>query len=451
MLSAAVATLNQGIDALADVDASGLGIAEQLTLLDLVEVARRRLTAVSHTVTLTAAKADAPAVMTKAIADRIRVSPAEIRRRLRDAEQLTPRTTLIGETLPAELPATASAWHAGDLDGEHVRVIQKFLRDLPSDIAPDVVADSEAFLASYAAQLRPDQLEKLAVQLAMRVNPDGNFSDEDRARKRGFTWSPTQHPDGMSTGKLLASPELRAMIDALLAKFAAPGMCNPDDQTPTTEGEASPEAAERDKRSHAQRQHDALAAIFRATLGDPKLGQHNGLPVTVIATVSIQDLQAQSGHAVTAAGTFLPVRDLIRMAAPAYHHLTIFDGVTGRALWLGRTKRIASPDQRIVLHAKDRGCSHPGCDMPGYLCEVHHIDEWAHGGPTDIDNLTFACAPHHKLLGKGWRTKKLTNGRTQWIPPPQLPLPSTTNDFHHPERFFDETGDDPAPPDDPAP
>ena len=67
------------------------------------------------------------------------------------------------------MPATAAAWHAGDLDGEHVQVMQKFLRDLPADIAPDVVADSESFLAFHAQQLRPDQLEKLAVQqLAMR-------------------------------------------------------------------------------------------------------------------------------------------------------------------------------------------------------------------------------------------------------------------------------------------
>jgi hypothetical protein len=25
----------------------------------------------------------------------------------------------------------------------------------------------------------------------------------------------------------------------------------------------------------------------------------------------------------------------------------------------------------------DRGCSAPGCDMPGYLCEVHHVQGWA--------------------------------------------------------------------------
>ena len=64
--------------------------------------------------------------------------------------------------------------------------------------------------------------------------------------------------------------------------------------------------------------------------------------------------------------------------------------------------------------------------------------------PTDIDNLTFACAPHHKLLGQGWRTTKLTNGQTQWTPPPQLELPSTTNDYHHPERFFEEKPDQPG-------
>ena len=54
-----------------------------------------------------------------------------------------------------------------------------------------------------------------------------------------------------------------------------------------------------------------------------------------------------------------------------------------------------------MLHAKDRGCTHPGCDAPGYWSEVHHVDEWAAGGRTDIDKLTFACAANHKLAGKG--------------------------------------------------
>jgi hypothetical protein len=134
----------------------------------------------------------------------------------------------------------------------------------------------------------------------------------------------------------------------------------------------------------------------------------------VIATTTVQDLQAKSGYAVTAGGTLLPMSDLIRMASHAYHYLAVFDGDNGRPLYLGRSKRIASADQRLVLHGSERGCSHPGCDAPGYRCEVHHVDEWVNGGNTDIDRLTFACAAHHKLLDQGWKTRKLANGDTEW-------------------------------------
>ncbi len=376
------------------------------------------------------------------LADLLRISRAEARRRLRDAEQLGPRVSLTGEPLPPQLPATAAAWNAGVLDGEHLEVIQKFFRDLPGHVGPVEVAKAERSLASHATSLRPDQLEKVAERLALTINPDGTFSDEDRARQRGFVWCGGQRPDGMSTGKLIATPELRAMFDAWLAKFAAPGMGNPDDQTPVLTGEPAEDVALRDTRSHGQRQHDALSVLVRSRLGDPELGTHRGLPVTVIATATVQDLQAKAGHAVTAAGTLLPISDLIRMAAHAWHYLSIFDGITGRALYLGRTKRIATPDQRIVLHAKDRGCTAPGCHAPGYLSEVHHVEDWASGGKTDIDQLTFACKPHHHLLDQGWTTRKLANGDTQWIPPPQLPLTGGTNTYHHPEKLLEDTDKD---------
>lgn len=57
-----------------------------------------------------------------------------------------------------------------------------------------------------------------------------------------------------------------------MAKFAAPGMCNPDDQSPTVTSEPSQDVIDRDARSHSQRQHDALAALVRGQLGDPALG-----------------------------------------------------------------------------------------------------------------------------------------------------------------------------------
>jgi hypothetical protein len=91
------------------------------------------------------------------------------------------------------------------------------------------------------------------------------------------------------------------------------------------------------------------------------------------------------------------------------------------------------------MHSKDRGCTAPGCDVPGYWTEVHHVDDWARGGRTDIDKLTLACKPDHKMADKGWRTIKLANGQTQWIPPPHIEHgQARTNDYHHPERFFGE-------------
>ncbi len=79
--------------------------------------------------------------------------------------------------------------------------------------------------------------------------------------------------------------------------------------------------------------------------------------------------------------------DVIRLGSHAHHYLAIFD--KGKALALYHTKRLASPAQRIVLYARDRGCTFPGCTMPGYLCEVHHCDPYATNPVTDINTLTF--------------------------------------------------------------
>jgi hypothetical protein len=233
------------------------------------------------------------------------------------------------------------------------------------------------------------------------------------------------------------TPEARAGLDAVLAKWAAPGSCDPHDQTPVIDGTPSEQAAKADWRSRAQRNHDALSAMCRSVLASGELGAHRGLPVSIVVSTTLADLQAGTGKAHTGGGSWLPMRDVIRMASHAQHYLAIFDEHTQQPLYLGRAKRIASPAQRLVLHAKDRGCSHPGCTVPGYLSEVHHVDDWAAGGRTDIDTLTFACTTHHALLEHGWKTRKLFDGTTQWLPPPHRDTGQPrTNNYHHPERYL---------------
>lgn len=439
-VSEAFAALEGAVEVLGAVDWEALPAGDLLAAIERLETGRRRTTALAHDLVAAVSRCDEKdlgGARHTVIADVIRVSTKESRRRLRDAAQVSSRTTLTGQRVAPELPATAKAWSAGVLDPEHLRVIQGFIRELPVDVSPLDAERAEAFLAEKAAELRPDQLQKLAEQLLLRLNPDGRFSDEDRARRRGFTWCGAQGPDGMSIARLTATPEMRALLEAWFAKFAAPGMCNPEDQTPTVTGEPAQEVIDRDARSCAQRQHDALGALVRGQLGDPKLGQHNGLPVTVVVSATLDQLQNAAGRAVTAGGSVLPMSDLIRMASHAYHYLCIFDQHSQRPLYLGRSKRVASADQRIVLHAKDRGCTAPGCTVPGYLCEVHHVEEWNTGGFTNIDNLTFACSPHHRLITPGgWTTRKHRDGTTQWLPPPNIRATGGTNTFHHPERFI---------------
>lgn len=445
---AAFASVNTALDTVMGLDLTGVGVEELLHVAALTEKTIRRLSVTAHDVSHELEQRSVSEIggkPTKVLADWLRISPAEARRRARLAEPLAEHTALTGESLAARQPATAEAWRAGALDTEHVRVIQRFLDDLPFEVTAAEREKAEAFLAEHARLLRPDQLARLADRLAIELNPDGTFSEADRARKRSFILG-RQRPDGMTEARLWATPELRSYLEVWLAKYAAPGMCNPADQTAVIDGEPAEEQVKSDTRTVAQRQHDALMALLRSTLGDPKLGRHNGLPVTVIVSATLQELQQRTGHGVTGGGGLVPMEDVIRMASHAYHYLTLFDGNTGQTLWLGRTKRLASADQRIVLHARDRGCSAPGCTVPGYGCQVHHAaKDWSDGGSTNIDELGFACKCDNLLVENGgWSTRKLPNGDTEWTPPAHLPLIGGTNTYHHPERFLDNRGDPPG-------
>lgn len=414
---------------------------ERLALLEQLEHETRRLRAPGHELINQLAE-QAPAEelggkLPHALADRLHITRGEANRRIADAADLGPRRALTGESLEPRLTATAAAQRDGAIGTAHVAAIRDFFNQLPRWVDVETQERAEQHLAQHAIRFRPEQLRKLADRLAYCLNPDGNFTDIDRARRRGLILG-KQDIDGMSRLSGWLTPEVRATVEAVLAKLAAPGMCNPADAIPVVDGVPDEEAVQRDARSAGQRNHDGLQAALRAVLASGKLGQHNGLPATIIVTTTLKELEAGTGKAVTGGGALLPMNDVIRLARHAHHYLAIFD--KGQALALYHTKRLASPGQRIVLYAKDRGCTAPGCDVPGYLCEVHHVDEYAACQATDMDNLTFVCGPHHRLLRPGgWTTRKRANGDTDWIPPPHLDRGQPrTNTFHHPEEALYE-------------
>jgi hypothetical protein len=420
---------------------------ERLRVLERWEQLRRWHPAVEHRlINQLAEQADPTELGGKlpaALANRLRISRAEASRRIHEAADLGERRALNGEPLPPVLEATAEAQRNGELGAGHVAVIRSFWHRLPDFVDIETRAKAEAQLARLAGEHRPDELAKLADKLTDCLNPDGDFTDVDRAKRRGIVLG-KQDLDGMSAISGYLTPEARATIDAVFAKLAAPGMCNSADETPRISGTPSQAAIQGDTSSAGQRNHDALLAAARALLASGELGQHNGLPASIIVTTTLQDLEAGAGKALTGGGTLLPMSDVIRLASHAHHYLAIFD--KGKALALYHTKRLASPGQRIVLHAKDRGCSFPGCDVPGYLTEVHHVKPWAPNPQTDITNLTLACKPHHTLAEQGWTTRTQADGLTQWIPPPHLDRGQPRiNTFHHPEKLLRDDEDDDVP------
>ena len=115
-----------------------------------------------------------------------------------------------------------------------------------------------------------------------------------------------------------------------------------------------------------------------------------GVPASVIVTIGIDDLLAKAGLAETSDGSQLTSDQLLRIADEADIWPTVINS-DGVPLTLGRTQRLASKGQTMALIARDGGCSFPGCAHPPAWCDRHHILDWIHGGPTDLDNLTF-CA-----------------------------------------------------------
>ncbi len=448
-----IAAMGGELDALLAEPLEALSTADRLAASHEWETFMRRLPAVTHR--LVAGLAQVPTeelgepTLAAALATLLKISKAEAHRRIHDAEDLGPRSALTGEALEPVLSHTAAAQRRGEIGAEHVKIIRRFFDRLPAFVDHHTREAAEADLAQVACGLKPEELHQVADRLAILLDQDGQLSDGDRARRRYLTID-KQGPDGMSDIRGRLDPEARAALDAVLAKWAAPGMCNPDDENPCVDGDASVEAVTSDGRSTGQRNHDALKALCRAMLASGQLGSHKGLPVTMVISTTLAELESGKGHAVTGGGSLLPMSEVIRQAAAAHHYLSVFDYHTAEPLYLGRSRRLASRAQRIVLYARDRGCTFPGCTEPAYHSEVHHrTADWADGGQTNIDDETLACGTDNRRVKPGgWRTRKRKDGKTEWIPPPHLDTgQARVNNYHHPERYLlpeeDDDDDDP--------
>jgi hypothetical protein len=379
-------------------------------------------------------------VLVNNLAARLRIPPREVKRRMKVAARLAPRRQLSGPPLPPELPLVAAALAAGAIGEDHLRVIGRAIDVLPSAVSVTDREDVEASLVRQATKTDADILTAVARRIDEIFNPDGDYDEADRARRRGLHLG-AQGRDGMSRLAGWIDPETRAYVEAVTAAVR-PGRHLPDCAL----------AEVPDDRSRAQRCHDGLKLGLKAGIASGGLGSHRGHPVTVIVRTTLAELN-QAAHAVTnpaipmpppartGGDTALPMRDVIRMGADSIHYLAVFDEHSERPIYLGRQTRIATADQRILCYARDGGCTRPDCLSPGYHSEVHHSPDWSAGGATNADSLFFACPPDHTLITTGhYQTTVTDTGRLAWTDGTQ---PPHINHAHHPEELLHGNTDPP--------
>jgi hypothetical protein len=165
---------------------------------------------------------------------RLRISREEARRRVRDAQNLGPRSSITGEQLGPLWPEAAKAQADGAINTEHINVIGQFVAALLSWVDPATQTQCEQTLITGARHQTPEELRHAANQLRYLLDQDGPEPDDaERARKRALLIG-KQQPDGMSRIEGWLDPSCRALLDAALEKLAAPGMTNPAPTNTTT-------------------------------------------------------------------------------------------------------------------------------------------------------------------------------------------------------------------------
>ena len=108
----------------------------------------------------------------------------------------------------------------------------------------------------------------------------------------------------------------------------------------------------------------------------------------------------------------------------------VITAANGINLHLGRSKRLASRDQRRILRVMYPTCAMPGCQMPFDKTDIHHINWYGpNHGRTDIDDLAPGLPqrppPHpprrHRRTIDPQRTLTLTHpdGTTMTTGPPK--------------------------------
>ncbi len=153
----------------------------------------------------------------------------------------------------------------------------------------------------------------------------------------------------------------------------------------------SPAETSEEREPIAARRADALADIAETYMNNNESSGSTADRYQVIVHVAAES-HLEDGPGVSAVTS--------RRIACDSSIVTIKEDKTGEPLSIGRRSRTIPPPMRRALRVRDKGCRFPGCTNTRFV-DGHHIQHWADGGETSLDNLVMLCRHHHHLVHEG--------------------------------------------------
>jgi Domain of unknown function (DUF222)/HNH endonuclease len=276
-----------------------------------------------------------------------------------------------------ELPRVRGAFAEGRLSYSQVRALTRVAK---------VVKEEELLsLARHATAAQLERMVRAYCGVVARAR-----AAEDGGPERYVTW---EHADD---GSLLLRARLPAEEGAVvLAALEAGVTCLAEGvSAEAPEGE---EGVSAETPSLGERRADTLV-LMADTLLSKEPNARGGERYQVVVHVDSAALRDREADSELADGTPLPAETARRIACDAA--IVPLIERAGRPLSVGRKTRSVPPALRRALSSRDRGCRFPGCTNHRTV-DAHHIEHWANGGATSLENLVQLCRHHHRLLHEG--------------------------------------------------
>ena len=273
--------------------------------------------------------------------------------------------------------------------------------------------ESDGELLAKAESLPPERFAKEAKRWVAERQADGGEAEYRRLRARRAvrTWN---GDDGMVHLYGQFDPVTGRRIRNRLNRDAH-RLLDADRKHARASGETGSLERARgggETRSLEQCMADALDNMTRGTAG-------GGKPFADVALAARLDPETEKLMASTADGDPLPAGVIERLAGESSWFGLVLSA-KGVRMWKGRNIRRATESQFQALMALYGGCA--GCVEPDEdKLHAHHMDPFAWGGRTDLDNLIPLCwGCHGKIHDHGWQVVGAGDGKHTIRPPDRI-------------------------------